>query len=336
MAFTFRIVFSGICAFVSDRRIGSRKPPRTMTVLLPNAIEPSFIGTIPKGEVVGPEHILPPHYPLLQFNVSNLQSCEHQASHFTKEEVRDNKILHTGAMSLLGQDLALWPDGREPGSSLGSIRLIDTAIPEEDQDDESLTQDQRKSLRWLTSLSDIKPRSAIKPALLGSLRKDDEKLIAARVRFTTGRLSTVDLSTPKWQYLPVGIIPKDDSGKRVAIQLALELEVEEKMKLMFQPFGQPGLSKLIFAPSTDAPHDDVEVNIQNLEPNSFLGFPVDVDREKEGTPIDPDFSIYYQLVDLGEDDTRPVPQRLVQKGDTLGGGYGRPCSPVYATSKPKP
>jgi hypothetical protein len=322
MAFTFRIIFSGLCAFIPDEPFGGHRPPRSMLVLLPNALEPRLLKP-PEGdnqsETEKKPVILPPHFPLLLAQSKYLQASQHPQDSFIKE--KNGRLV---VVPLVKEDISIWPDGREP--RLGGLHLIDGHIT----DPHHPSPEEEEYLFWLTKVDDILGggQHRIHPRLLGPLGPD-EKEVVARLRLGIGRLRVHKLSKTPWQYLPLGVPIKDPgAGKRVATELSFEFEAEEKVKLVFRSFGSSTPLKLIFAPAPNEPNEDVEIEVRNLEPDRFLEMPAGV--LNPAPEVDPDFSIYYDLLDGYSDGygyPRPVPRRVPPASGPIAGD-GKPCSPL--------
>jgi len=325
MAFTFRIVFSGLMAFVPDEPFEVTNTPGSISVLLPNALAPRLLNPTAQGEkeVEQEPLILPPHYPFLLFDMDTLRQSRDQEFFFVKESSGSVRVTRQGAVPLLSKDLALRPDGRD--SNQGGLRLVN----EEVEDPENPSAADLESLFWLKKIGKLRGRARnVNSRLLGAV-KEDENLIASRLMLTTGRLRTFEVSGLKWQYVEAGAQISDPAaGERVATKLALEFEADEMVKIVFRDFGGQTSTKLIFAPKVDEPYEDVEIQIQNLEPERLL----EITQDDEGEPapeIDPDFSIYYDLLDgFKTTDARPVPRRVVAPGAGRIAGDGKPCSPA--------
>jgi hypothetical protein len=331
MAFTFRIVFSGLIAFVPDKPFDGTEPVKSIHVLLPNALKPRLLKPSKPsddGSVQEPL-ILPPHYPLLVFDTKTLQPVRDPQFFFVKENSDSGffsgSATQRGMAPLLSSDITILPDGREPDH--GGLRLINGRP----KDESNPTEEELQSLSWLKKIDKLGGGIRnVDPRFLESLSKD-EKVIVARLLLTTGRLRTFEVSGPKWQYLELGAPIKDpEAGDRVATKLALEFEADHMVKVVFRSFGSTTPSKLIFAPPAQEPFEDVRIDIQNLEPEKILEMDQDEDEDLHPAPeIDPDFSIFYDLLEgFGETDPRPVPRRSVPAGAGRSAGDGKPCSPV--------
>jgi hypothetical protein len=107
------------------------------------------------------------------------------------------------------------------------------------------------------------------------------------------------------------------------------------VKLVFRSFENPDAlpfegadsSRLILRAFADDPNKDVDVKIQNLEPDDIMEIP----RVQPASSYDPDFSVYYDLLD-GFDPSahRPIPRRILGGGATEITGDGKPCAPAGA------
>jgi hypothetical protein len=328
MAFTFRIVFSGLCAFVPNKPFGITSQ-QEVRVLLPNVLKARTIQR-PQPDaddvLASDAFILPPHFPLLTFDERTLRQSSGQIFHFVKERLDLDKPAgrRTGVTLLQKQDLYVWPDGREPRPE--SLRLING--PVENLDNPSA--EEKESLFWLTKIDELlgAGRPPIPELLRESLDQEENRIIT-RIRLQEGRLKTHSLTDPRWEYLPVGQVPVLGAGKKVARSLALELEADEKVKLVFRAFGSADTQKMIFAPPLDDPHEDVEIQLLNLEPDNLLGVKEEEEEEALSPSIDPDFAVYYDLIKgFQKQEPRPIPQRFTGEGAERITGDGKPCAPT--------
>lgn len=326
MAFTFRIVFSGLCAFVPSKSFDNSYPEK-VRVLLPNVLRArTVLRPKPDADDVleSDAFILPPHFPLITFDERTLRQCNVQQFHFVKErpDLDDPAAQRMGVALLQKQDIFIWPDGHQPKAQ--SLRLINPKV----ENRASPTAEELESLSWLTKIDGLlgRPRPVISDLLRDSLDEKEDRIIS-RVLLQEGRLKTHSLTSPRWEYLPVGKAATLGAGERVAKSLALELEANEKVKLIFRSFGSADTQKMIFAPPLDAPHEDVEIQLLNLEADDLLG--VKAEEKKPSPGIDPDFSVYYDLIKgFKEQEARPIPQRFLGDGAELITGDSKPCAPT--------
>src|SRR5437763_1965608 len=94
MSYTFRIVFSGLCAFVPDRSFDASPGPSSITVLLPDLLTPFRLSN----------KILTPHYPTLAYDLSQRQPGSTKAAPLVwNKEAQPDK----GLCFLLGEDLKI-------------------------------------------------------------------------------------------------------------------------------------------------------------------------------------------------------------------------------------
>jgi hypothetical protein len=89
----------------------------------------------------------------------------------------------------------------------------------------------------------------------------------------------------------------NEDATKVSARLAFEFTFEEEVSVVFKGFGGKNRRRLVFAPAEGRDCDDVEIVVSNLEADDLLGVPVE---ERYGDSADPDFSIYYKLVDFPE------------------------------------
>jgi hypothetical protein len=323
MAFTFRILFSGISAFVPDKPFAGTTPPHEMTVLFPNALKPSLPAQFLCDPAELERRIVAPHYPVLQFNLDNLQTSGDQFGFFAHEK----NSARSGIASLLKQDIIVSPDGRPLEE--GSLRLIDGEV----SDPENVTEKEEQYLRWLKKMSEVlKAPATVNKRFLGPLSANENDIVT-RIRFSNGRLSTAVLSPGRFEFVPINGTASLGTPQRLATHIALEFEAERYVKLVFRNFGpRNGTTKLVFGPADEDPYREVVIRLENLEPEEILGVPRPT-NEADTLIIDPDFAIYYRLVE-GLSNGHPVlvprsvaPPAIGLVGGPIGGS-GKPCSPL--------
>jgi hypothetical protein len=333
MAFTFRIRFSGLCAFVPDEPFNSepKQIQKQIQVLLPNVLKARSVTPSQKpdpDEVPETDQfILPPHLPMLTFDMKNLRPSDGQPSFFIKDRLDIGERF--GMLLMLQEDIVLDPKAPEPGGlQMNNVPVDFSKAP---------TKEQRRSLLWLSRIDKalLGQTPTVDSALtgpFGSLGSQEQRIIS-RIFLKSGLLSTNRLSEPGWQYLEINDPIKKGNGRRVAIELALELQTEEPVEISFQNFRSGQTGRMLFSPPQDS-KDDVEITIQNLEPDIFLGVP-----QGEPAPhLDPDFSVYYGLLQgLSPTAKRPILRRFKGptgkiEGEVEGSsGNSKPCAPSGIT-----
>jgi hypothetical protein len=321
MAF-FIIKFSGLCAFVPDQPFGGPAAPQAMQVLLPNLLRTRILtppdGALPADAQELERRILPPHYPMLSFDLKFYRQDPKEADFLVVQEAPGAASI--GVLMLLQQEVSIRPDGQE--LQPGGLRLVNDPVP----DPLHPTPDEERSLFWLTKMNEVLAvQRHIEPRLNGALAANESAIIS-RIRFAAGELSTSQRTPRRWQFLPAGTAPQATAGNRVAVELALVIEANT-LDLVLSSFGSPGSTTLSFAPSADDPTRNVEIRIQNLEPERLLGIPVDSSQPLPS--LDSDFEIYYPLLQgFNPADPRPIPQRIVRSGDDFISAGAKPCSPA--------
>lgn len=329
---TCRIIFSGLCAFVphGGYLLTPDDPPSYITALIPNVLVPT--------EICYEEYraIVPPHFPLLGFNLGDLRSGDtRDFLHFQKTSDTHEKGLHP----LLRREVEIWIDGRKPEPDEVECVHRPADCPFFQDDD----------LYWLVRMEEAYGNDcAIKPQLLRSLVGED--LVTSRLKMTTGtfmvtevkeewypeRLSALSPIKDKKILLGRGqrsrtesldAEPAEEYEGKVATRLALEIEFEEEVAFVIKEYGGKDPRTLVFAPP-EGPEDLVEIVIQNLEANEHFGFPDDIPVPAmygdDSVLIDYDFAIYYDMLVFNEDS---VEKRALVGIDTTG-GFGKPCSPA--------
>jgi hypothetical protein len=321
MAFTFRILFSGLCAFVPDKPFDSQ--PEKIQVLLPNVLKARPVtppvnpdlDEVPETD----EFILPPHLPMLTFDMKNLRPSDGQPSFFIRDRIDIGERI--GMFLLLQEDLVLQAETPDPGGlQMNNVQVDVSTKP--------TTKEQRRSLLWLSKLDEALPGQnlTVDPGLTGPLGSP-EKRIVSRILLKSGLLATNGLSEPGWQYLGIDDPIKKGGGRRVATQLALELKTEKPVEINFQNFGSGQTGRMLFSPPQGSEEEDVEITIQNREPDIFLGVP----QGQQAPHRDPDVSVYYDLLQgFSPTAKRPILRRFRSPTGKVEGSAGdsKPCAPL--------
>src|SRR5262249_40160255 len=142
MAYTFRLIFSGLCAFVPNRPFSDKEaPPNHVDVILPNLLEGRLVPVQDQSPA-----ILVPHFPYLEFDPRHLQPASGRPLYFQLERVP----LKTGARAYcpLGwQDVEIWPEGKKPQEDALRIVNGEPQDPTQPQPGE-----ETRYLRWLIDM----------------------------------------------------------------------------------------------------------------------------------------------------------------------------------------
>jgi hypothetical protein len=324
----FILRFSGLCAFVPNQPFGGEVAPESIQVLIPNLLRARALSPVNGVLPTNPEElnrsILPPHYPMMSFDMKfrrddpALKEPEYLV---IQESTGADKI---GVLMLLEQDVSIRPDGQEPQP--GSLSLVNDPVP----DPLHPTPQQERSIFWLTKLEEVLSELLVpeRRRLTSRLRVPPaagETDVIARIQFSAGELSTSRLTPKRWELRPAGNPPQVTAGRRVAVELALVIEAQ-RLDLVVRNFGSDEPTTLSFAPPVSDPEANVEIRIQNLEPERLVGIPID--NTQPVPSLDSDFEIYYPLLqDFDPVAVRPIPQRIVRSGDDFISAGGKPCSP---------
>jgi hypothetical protein len=297
-------------------------PPDHVDVILPNLLGGQLVPSLVPDR--DPD-ILVPHFPYLEFDPRHLQQASGLPPYFLHQRVLAASEAETrGYCPLNWQDLEVHPEGKP---QKGALRIVNG----EPQDlTKPQTAEERRYLHWLIDMEKIHSGSGqFNADLLKPLAKGDTKVIA-RVKLQSGLLSTDQVSSKVFEFHPVGSASNwnENKGWRqvVAVQLALEFEVEHEVKILLTGFDE-SRSRLIFAPPADKLYDDVTVVIHNRELDPLLDFTMPAAPQSPTTAsehYDPDFKVFYELSTRKPTNSWPLPHGP----SGTGGGDHRPCSPA--------
>jgi len=320
MQFNFKIEFSGLCAFVPEQSFGE-KVGQKVTVLVPDALKARPVhptGAVPLPLRETDQLILPPHLPMLIFDHADLQSPGGAPPFTILGDSQAGDDERKGVFLMIRQDVEIQPD-RKDGVELFNPEVPDPLNPRSD--------DEKKSLFWLAKIDDVLgAHRRIEPRLLGALDDREEEVIS-RVVLNTGRLRAEPPTTGLWQFLPIDEPIRDTRRERpVASKIVLEVPAVDQAAIVVRSFGEEGAGqRFVFAPREDA--TEVTVQIVNLEPDLLLGVPVS--PHAPVPDVDPDFSIYYNLIDgFGDKEPRPILRRRLREGNGFISGESKPCAPM--------
>ena len=231
MPYTFRIVFSGLCAFVADRRFDDEKNPPTRGTVLLRDLQDGL--TLSNGQVV-------PHFAFVEADPSFVRSASTRTTEAVGAIVRS---------PLAKEDLEIVL----PLGAQSSGMVVEAAQP---QDIVNPAGDDRKSLFFLPTVDQVNNQAvSVKSALLDPLPPAQPPL-AGRVALTEGTLSTFRLQNGTWALAAVGtdVSQAALTGRRLADSIALEISgLTGDIELRFTPFGSATATTLILGPTPAAP-----------------------------------------------------------------------------------
>lgn len=275
MSYTFRVLFSGLCAFVPNKPFEQlQDPPDEVTVLLRNLLRPDLLTN---------EVALEPHFPLVQFDLADLHPQSPRRPDLRREETGK------AACFLFGEEIVF-----DLSLPKGTARKLKTPTELEKQprvgQTESTPQD-RESLYWLAKLEKASPNHFVDPEVLTTaLSLAGEPPIIARLKLDHGFFRVSRLSEQVCHFEPSS--GNDRYEQQIATELALDIEGVEgpvlillrapdgtERTLMLSPVRRSGL---------------VEIRIQNRELDDFLGIPKGLLPPREVA----DFEVFYDLVQV--------------------------------------
>lgn len=284
MSYTFRVLFSGLCAFVPDKPFDQlNDPPTEVTVLLQNLLRPKPL-TLSLTEQPGesePPNFLEPHFPLLEFDLSDLHPQSHRKPDLSRTDTGK------GGCFLFGEEVSF--DLNLKKGQKRRLRIPDNPRFQPARQQEEETRFDRESLYWLARLDKASPGNFVEPSLLTSpLSLDGEPAVLTRLKLTHGFLRVSQLSDKVCEFHPPD--PQRPYRQKIATELALDIEGvtgpvvvvgrdPERMerRLTLTPVKSPGL---------------VEIRIQNRELDSLLAIPETLLPPSEK----PDFEVFYHLI----------------------------------------
>jgi hypothetical protein len=301
MPYTFRLIFSGLCAFAADRRFDDENNPPTRVTVLLRALE--------QGLAVGNDQIVP-HFAGIEMGASFLRAAS------TRETQSVGPLART---SFAREDLEII---LPPGTAAG---LVTNSKKPDDM--ESPTGDSMKSLFFVPTIDQVNGQPVrVKNALLGQLGHN-EPLLVGRVALTAGDLFTHKLQDGTWGLATVGTnvgVGAPQTGGRLAESVALEIGgLTGDVELRFTPFGGGAANSLIVGPPVGNPSLDVVVDLKNREipepPPPVLMVPAN----------DRDFRVYFDLADpIAAPESHVIPHLLKAKLSPLDDPRLGGCTPA--------
>jgi hypothetical protein len=278
MSYTLRVLFSGLCAFVPERSF-STGDPGAVTVLLPNALKPIQLKNKVKKEDENDDgvDILNSHFPLVSFDLADLHPQSSRKPDLRREDSG------RGACLLLGEELSF---AMRVSEFQNNALTVPQALEGQNSED---------SLASMARLDDATPGLFVKRELLDLSKFKTLDLVIARTHLARGSLRVSKKSDKECTFSPP-VDGQDSIPQKIATELALDLEgVEGNVSILTRGLG--GERSITLSPVRRP--DLLEIRIQNIELDDFLGIPGGL---RNGDEVS-DFEIYYQLMD-GEVDPR--------------------------------
>jgi hypothetical protein len=268
MGYTFRIVFSGLCAFVPDRSFDANPGPSSITVLLPNLLTP-----IPLSN-----KILTPHYPTLEFDLAQRQPGSTKKVPLVRPD-SDTAQGDKGLCFLLGEDLKI--NAQSQGAA--ELHLVNG---HNGGDATEANNGDRNSVWWMAKLDKAATGAGLARRAMQPPGAPNSSEIISRLQLSRGVLSSWELVS--------GVCKFDRHStykQQIAREVAWELRgVTGPVEIDFTSFGvNPKTDKLILEPP--AGPGGVQVEIRNLEIDAFLFPEYDPQRGTRAT----DFEVYYRM-----------------------------------------
>lgn len=361
MSYTFRVIFTGVCAYVPDKPLFLKevegentiwkRQPNTMeglTVLLPDLRRPGVTPEYP-NELRLPR-LREPHLPLLKFRLTDLREgttrrvdlvCrdisereEEGLLFLRREQIRFSMAAENAtSFSFAGwtpYDLPKPPVIQQDGQP--TIQTLSPVIAEVPDLGE---REQMESLWWLPNLGVIAedmPRAGeVRSDALPSFRGPLPECLVARVECGGGRLRTLDFNRGfdgkpiKWRFSRLS--EPDGEGcwnRAISSVLALEFfDVRGEVKIELRRLANEVVTEeLVLAPAPGASRPLVEIEISNREPDLLF--------RDEGfartTLPDMDFQAFYdKLSNAEEADWKDLPVPYPGRKSFFG-AQEKPCA----------
>jgi hypothetical protein len=205
-----------------------------------------------------------------------------------------------GTCLLLGEDLSFLIDGQKMDRhalELSNHEPKDLSSP-------NLSRQDRDSLWWMATLTDVFPDAEINPMILNTPPGSNQPILA-RVQLTEGRLRSLELTDS-----PCTIVPSGPSkfNQRVAttFELAIPFSSTVAIRTVANRNGRTTQSDLMLRPTKGG---DLQIEIMNMEINRLVRM-----DPAYGPRAEADFGVYADL--LKEPITGPVPfLRQMSVGD---------------------
>lgn len=327
MSYTFRVLFSGLCAFVPDKPFDQiDDPPTEVTVLLQNLLRPKPLtltlpAAQPEPEEVEEAITVSAAAKAVKAADKTLKMVKAAAKSVSAamesdDDSNDASVLepHYPVLELDLSDLhpqsLRKPDLRREETGKGGCFLFGEEIsfdlnlkggkkrrlripddpkfhPRGQQAEE--TRFDKESLYWLARLDKASPGNFVEPSLLTApLSVAGKPKILARLKLTHGFLRVSKLSDKVCEFHPPD--PQRPYRQKIATELALDIEGVTGPAVIVGR-GPRGEEKRLTLTPVKSP-GLVEIRIQNRELDSLLGLP-----NLLMPPVEkPDFEVFYSLI----------------------------------------
>lgn len=319
MAFDFRIVFSGICAFVPnpdgsfDEPANRKDHFKKVSILLPDLLSAGVAsGGTPRDG----------HVPTLELDRSQGWTGDRDVDLVAPKRQTRKDVYY------LNQERVWFELG---GGEPAGVEVLNfdkkPALPQEGP----LSEEQARFFWWVPKMERVAPGSETADQ---ALLRDDSKKIASVVEIHRGRLSVPDgsISFSPVEFKPVGGASKGVRQK-IAYRVAVDVKQVTSVRIFFQTLdgSQPPKTRSLLLNDEGR---DVEIAIKNREVHDLLG--VRVPKDTSAGSVDVDFQTYYrltnqiivdQLIPHGPQVEAAV-QSAVLKADPRGLSLGGVCPPT--------
>jgi hypothetical protein len=308
MAFHFKIVFSGICAFVPDPDGSFDDPDHkldSVSVLIPNLF---------RSRKAGGGGRLEPHIPTLEiFAGQGWTGREPELeAHLDEDGKKVNREIHF----LRGQTVSFnVKRAAATGIQVKNFEKGDSPPPDLA---EPRTEKENTYFWWVPKMEKVAPGSGLISSNLVKPGATDEDRTTARVNLTQGSLSVAKLSRSVAEFKTLRGAP-GNLRQKIAVQIALDVEDAESVEVVFEQGNEK--TKL----SLENAQGEIEIHIRNLEIDHLFGTRP---KRKEGVP-EVDFETYYELSSVAVA-KRLVPQEIVGNNlnPSAGLSLGGVCPPA--------
>ncbi|HVT18674.1 MAG TPA: hypothetical protein VHQ90_21145 [Thermoanaerobaculia bacterium] len=334
MSYTFRLKFSGLCAFVPNKPIDD--DPDYVDVLLVNA---NYDSDSDFGQTIGP---LEPHTPNVWFTLRDLAGVREPQGDYQ----------HHGAMWLLvGEQINIgFSKNGEPVPREKRLKIVHRSMKEKAPDSRLKEEDY---FDWVAPMEKIHPQACdVDPRCLDL--KPPPDLVIARIRLDDGVLKSDKIGKVNDKAVIAQFVPPlaDEPCKQALThRVVLELEVPDDVSVVLttSEFGDSAvLRQATLGPPTQSAAQgagEVKVLVSNLCCGYYLGEATDLPGPVEPPGSDGDFKAFYILAKDPVKAGTPLPIPVPVEYDTTGGQGGsepihcnvalfRPYPPVVREERP--
>lgn len=334
MAFTLRVVFEGICAFVPSQPLfKSHRPTETidqMSVLLPDLRLPERAYWDREVESPAP-FWRAPH--LAYLDVEREFVATGTDARFDHDWL-DQASRHRRVAFFLDRHRVRVEGGLGEPLHVDQLRC---SGPRPQNPKEF------RSLWWLPRLSEIAPDFEWLQGDPGCCERGELPGLAGSIVIQEGRLATrefnrgLDDEIQSWPFGDVKrdtdgdlVIPPEDRAKwkrAIGNQIVWELGIEEAARFVLVDESNAERT-VVVRPPLGAGRAPIEVRISNKEPEvGLLGASPFFGALREKLP-DPDFQVFYRLGGGGEAPTGEERWAVPLAPDNVHGQHEKPCSPA--------